>query len=280
MYVISGSTHQRLGASLAEEMDAEFCGVVNRHFPDGERYIRILMDVDGLDVVVVQNTFPDKKIVELLLILQAVKEAGAKTVTCVIPYMGYSRQEKVFQAGEARSAKAIAGVIGSMCDRIFTINVHTPVVLDFFGCEAHDINGFREVVRYLKGSKPDMVIAPDEGSKDRCTLAANMLKVPVHVMKKVRIDGRTVETSSGPVEVKGCTAVILDDIISTGGTIATAANILRNGGADRILAACTHGLFIEDAANRLRVCDDILSSDTLEGVYTRFSVAPAIANAL
>jgi ribose-phosphate pyrophosphokinase len=261
-------------------MDAEFCGVVNRHFPDGERYIRILMDVDGLDVVVVQNTFPDKKIVELLLILQAVKEAGAKTVTCVIPYMGYSRQERVFQAGEARSAKAIAGVIGSMCDRIFTINVHTPAVLDFFGCEAHDINGFREVVRYLKGFKPDMVVAPDEGAKDRCTLAANMLKVPVHVMKKVRIDGRTVETTSGPVEVKGCTAVILDDIISTGGTIATAANILRNGGADRILAACTHGLFIEDAANRLRVCDDILSSDTLEGVYTRFSVAPAIANAL
>jgi len=280
MYVISGSTHQRLGASLAEEMDAEFCGVVNRHFPDGERYIRILMDVDGLDVVVVQNTFPDKKIVELLLILQAVKEAGAKTVTCVIPYMGYSRQEKVFQAGEARSAKAIAGVIGSMCDRIFTINVHTPAVLDFFGCEANDINGFREVVRYLKGFKPDMVVAPDEGAKDRCTLAANMLKVPVHVMKKVRIDGRTVETSSGPVEVKGCTAVILDDIISTGGTIATAANILRNGGTDRILAACTHGLFIEDAANRLRVCDDIMSSDTLEGVYTRFSVAPAIANAL
>lgn len=280
MYVISGSTHQRLGASLAEEMDAEFCGVVNRHFPDGERYIRILMDVNGLDVVVVQNTFPDKKIVELLLILQAIKEAGAKTVTCVIPYMGYSRQERVFQSGEARSAKAIAGVIGSMCDRIFTINVHTPAVLDFFGCEAHDINGFREVVRYLKGFKPDMVVAPDEGAKDRCTLAANMLKVPVHVMKKVRIDGRTVETTSGPVEVKGCTAVILDDIISTGGTIATAANILRNGGADRILAACTHGLFIEDAANRLRVCDDILSSDTLEGVYTRFSVAPAIANAL
>ena len=280
MYVISGSTHQRLGASLAEEMDAEFCGVVNRHFPDGERYIRILMDVDGQDVVVVQNTFPDKKIVELLLILQAVKEAGAKTVTCVVPYMGYSRQERIFQSGEARSAKAIAGVLGTMCDRIFTINVHTPAVLDFFGCEAKDINGSREVVRYLKGFKPDMVVAPDEGAKARCTLAASMLKVPVHVMKKVRIDGRTVETSSGPVDVKGCTAVILDDIISTGGTIATAANILRDGGTDRILAACTHGLFIEDAANRLRVCDDILSSDTLEGVYTRFSVAPAIADAL
>ena len=112
-----------------------------------------------------------------------------------------------------------------------------------------------------------MVIAPDEGSKDRCTLAANLLKVPVHVMKKVRIDGRTVETSSGQINVKGSTAVILDDIISTGGTIATAANILREGGAERVFAACTHGLFIEDAANRLRVCDDILSSDGIE-VYS------------
>ena len=163
MYVISGSTHQRLGASLAEEMDAEFCGVVNRHFPDGERYIRVLMDVNGQDVVVVQNTFPDKKIVELLLILQAVKEAGAKTITCVIPYMGYSRQERIFQSGEARSAKAIASVIGGMCTRVFTINVHTPEILKFFGCEANDINGSREVVRYLKGFKPDMVVAPDEG---------------------------------------------------------------------------------------------------------------------
>ena len=218
MYIISGSTHQRLGASLAEEMDAEFCGVVNRHFPDGERYIRVLMDVNEQDVVVVQNTFPDKKIVELLLILQAVKEAGAKTVTCVIPYMGYSRQERIFQSGEARSAKAIASVIGGMCDRVFTINVHTPEILRFFECEAHDINGSREIVRYLKGFKPDMVIAPDEGSRDRCVLAADLLKVPVHVMKKVRIDGRTVETSSGQINVKGSTAVILDDIISTGGT--------------------------------------------------------------
>ena len=280
MYIISGSTHQRLGASLAEEMKAEFCGVVNRHFPDGERYVRILMDIENQDVVVVQNTFPDKKIVELLLILQAVKDAGAKTVTCVIPYMGYSRQERVFQSGEAVSAKAIAGAIGNMCDRVFTINVHTPSILNFFDCEAKDINGSREVVRYLKGFKPQMVIAPDEGSRDRCTLAAELLKVPIHVMKKVRIDGRTVETTSGEIDVKGVTAVILDDIISTGGTIATAANILRDGGAERVFAACTHGLFIEDAANRLRVCDDILSSDTLEGVYTRFSVAPTIADAL
>ena len=77
-------------------------------------------------------------------LMKAVKEAGAKSITCVIPYMGYSRQERIFQAGEAISAKAIASVIGGMCDRVFTINVHTPQILKFFGCEAKDINGSRE----------------------------------------------------------------------------------------------------------------------------------------
>jgi ribose-phosphate pyrophosphokinase len=99
-------------------------------------------------------------------------------------------------------------------------------------------------------------------------------------MSKTRLDDRTVETDSGRVSVKGQTVVILDDIISTGGTIASSALLLKDWGASQVLAACTHGLFIEDAANRLRVCDDILSSDTLEGVYTRYSVAPAIAAAL
>ena len=179
MYVISGSTHQRLGASLAEEMDAEFCGVVNRHFPDGERYIRVLMDVTNQDVVVVQNTFPDKKIVELLLILQAVKEAKAKTVTCVIPYMGYSRQERVFQSGEARSAKAIASVIGSMCDRVFTINVHTPAILDFFGCEAKDINGLISISPSSRSKRPTSRHNPKSGalthsvSLTSCSLSNN-----------------------------------------------------------------------------------------------------------
>jgi ribose-phosphate pyrophosphokinase len=124
------------------------------------------------------------------------------------------------------------------------------------------------------------VVAPDEGARERCSIAAKELKAPLHVMSKTRLDDRTVETDSGRVSVKGLTVVILDDIISTGGTIASSALLLKDWGASQVLAACTHGLFIEDAANRLRVCDDILSSDTLEGVFTRYSVAPAIAAAL
>jgi ribose-phosphate pyrophosphokinase len=280
MFVVSGSTHQRLGVALAQETGAEFCGVINKRFPDGERYVRVLRNVAGHDVTVVQNTFPDESIVELLLILEALRESGAKSITTIIPYMGYARQERTFQRGEAISARAIARPVGALSDRVFTVSVHTDEVLSFFGCPTQDIDGLQEAVRYLKGFKPGLVVAPDEGAREWCARAAKELKAPLHVMSKIRVDDRTVETDSGKVKVKGLTVVILDDIISTGGTIASAARLLKNAGAGQVLAACTHGLFIEDAANRLRVCDDILSSDTLEGVYTRYSIAPAIAAAL
>ena len=280
MFVVSGSTHQRLGVALAQETGAEFCGVINKRFPDGERYVRVLRNVAGHDVTVVQNTFPDESIVELLLILEALRESGAKSITTIIPYMGYARQERTFQRGEAISARAIARPVGALSDRVFTVSVHTDEVLSFFGCPTQDIDGLQEAVRYLKGFKPGLVVAPDEGAREWCARAAKELKAPLHVMSKIRVDDRTVETDSGKVKVKGLTVVILDDIISTGGTIASAARLLKNTGAGQVLAACTHGLFIEDAANRLRVCDDILSSDTLEGVYTRYSIAPAIAAAL
>ena len=280
MFVVSGSTHQRLGVALAQETGAEFCGVINKRFPDGERYVRVLRNVAGHDIAVVQNTFPDESIVELLLILEALSESGAKSITTIIPYMGYARQERTFQRGEAISARAIARPVGALSDRVFTVSVHTDEVLSFFGCPTQDIDGLQEAVRYLKGFKPGLVVAPDEGAREWCARAAKELKAPLHVMSKIRVDDRTVETDSGKVKVKRLTVVILDDIISTGGTIASAARLLKNAGAGQVLAACTHGLFIEDAANRLRVCDDILSSDTLEGVYTRYSIAPAIAAAL
>ena len=280
MFVVSGSTHQRLGVALAQETGAEFCGVINKRFPDGERYVRVLRSVAGHDVIVVQNTFPDESIVELLLLLEALREAGATSITTIIPYMGYARQERTFQSGEAISARAVARPVGALSDRVFTISVHTDDVLSFFGCPTQDIDGLQEAVRYMKGFKPGLVVAPDEGAREWCARAAKELKAPLHVMSKIRVDDRTVETDSGKVTVKGLTVVILDDIISTGGTIASAARLLKNAGAGQVLAACTHGLFIEDAANRLRVCDDILSSDTIEGVYTRYSIAPAIAAAL
>lgn len=280
MFVIAGSGHGKLGGALAKELGAKVCGVINRHFADGERYIRLLEKVKGSRVIIVQNTFPDENVVEMLLLLEAAREAGAKEVRAVIPYMGYSRQERTFRDGEAVSSRAIGSAIGAMCDSVYTISVHAPRVLDFFGVPSQDISGTRAAAEYLQKNGVDLIVAPDEGARARCEEAAELLGVDCYVMSKNRIDDRNVEITMGDLNPEGKNIVILDDIISTGGTIATSAKMLKDGGAASVSAVCTHGLFIEDAANRLRVCDELMCSDTIEGVHTRYSVSSVIAEAL
>ena len=280
MFVIAGEGHGKLGRSLAKELGAEVCGVINRRFADGERYVRLLEDVRGSRVIVVQNTFPDDNVVEMLLLLDAAREAGAKEIRAVIPYMGYSRQERTFRDGEAISSRAIGAAIGSMCDSVYTISIHAPKVLDFFGVPSRDISGTRAAAEYLQKNGVDLIVAPDEGARGRCEEAAELLNIDCHVMSKNRIDDRNVEITMGDLNPEGMNVVILDDIISTGGTIATSAKMLKEGGATSVSAVCTHGLFIEDAANRLRICDELMCSDTIEGVHTRYSVSSVIAEAL
>lgn len=280
MYVLSGSTSQRLAASLAGEIGGELCGVISRHFPDGERYIRILQPVKGEEVVVVQNTYPTTKIVELLLVLDAAREAGAESITCVIPYMGYARQDKVFKAGEALSSRAVARAVGSACDKVLTVDLHEPSVLNHFGVEAVDVSAVSEAVRYARGLGLDLVVAPDKGAEEMVVNAAKSLNCEYAVLQKKRLDGRTVKLHLGEVVVESRRVLILDDIISTGATIGTAARELKAQGTEMVFAVAIHGLFIEDALNRLRDCDEIACSDTLEGVQTRFSVAGTIAEAL
>ena len=280
MYVVSGSTSQRLGTALAVELGAEFCGLISKHFPDGERYVRILEPVKGEDVVVVQNTYPSVKIVELLLVLDAAREAGANSITCVIPYMGYARQDKLFNIGEPISARAIAKAVGGMSDRVITVDLHEASIVDHFGVDTVEVTAVPEAVEYAGTLGTSIVVAPDEGARRLAKDAAEVLGCGHAVLQKERIDERTVKMHLGEVGVEGHRVLILDDIISTGGTIGTAAGGLKEQGAERVFAVAIHGLFIEDALNRLRDCDKVACSDTIEGVQTRFSVAKAIAGAL
>ena len=280
MHVVSGSTSQRLGTALAGELNMEFCGVISKHFPDGERYVRILQPIKGKDVVVVQNTYPSVKVVELLLVLDAAREAGAESLTCVIPYLGYARQDKIFNPGEPISARAVAKAVGGACDKVITVDLHEPSIVDHFGIDTVEVTAVPEAVRYAAGLGPTIVVAPDEGARELARNAADVLGCEYAVLQKERIDGRTVKLHLGEMEVKGSRVLILDDIISTGGTIGTATVGLKEQGAETVFAVAIHGLFIEDALNRLRDCDELACSDTIEGIQTRFSVARVIADAL
>lgn len=227
MKVVAGSASLALGKQLAVELHASVVDVsFEKHpggFPDGERYVRLLAPVAEDHVVLVQSTQPDAKIVELFLLQDAVAEAGARRISLVIPYFGYGRQDKKFEDGEPVSARAVARRLQLHADAVCTVSVHNPQVLSYFDVPAKDVSGMPAVARYLKGRDVDVVLAPDDNASRFAREVAGVLGTDWDFLEKRRIDSYTVEVTPKAMDVKGRSVAIVDDVISTGTTIATAA---------------------------------------------------------
>lgn len=284
MKVVAGSASLALGREIARALKADSVDVAfEKHaggFPDGEKYVRLLGPIDGEPVVLVQSTYPDAKIVELFLLQDALAEAGAADVTLVIPYFGYGRQDKKFEAGEPVSARAIARRLQVHANAVVTVSVHNPRALGFFDIPAKDVSGMPAIARYLRGKDVDVVLAPDGNAERFAREVAEQLRVDWDFLEKKRIDGFTVKMNPKAMDVEGRSVAIVDDVISTGGTIATAAKMLREQGATRVVAACVHGVFAGNALQRLQGCDEVVSTDTLLSSATKVSVAPELAAVL
>src|SRR2546426_2783172 len=284
MKVVAGSASLALGKELARVTKSPLVDVLfEKHpggFPDGEQYIRLLGSVEGEHVALVQSTYPDPKIVELFLLQDALAEAGARKVSLVIPYFGYGRQDKKFESGEPVSARALARRLQVHANAVYTVNVHNPEVLGFFDVPSKDVSGMPALARYLGGKGVDLVLAPDDNAQRFARDVGDSLRVDWDFLEKRRIDSFTVEVTPKAIDAKGRTVAIVDDLISTGTTIATAAKMLRDQGAKRVVAACVHGLFAGNALARLQVCDEVVATDTLLSPATKVSVAPELATAL
>lgn len=281
MKVVGGSASVPLAKAIAKELDAAYVDVAfEKHpggFPDGERYVRLLQPVAGDHAVVVQTTHPDPTVVELLLLADAIRDAGAQRLTAVVPYFGYGRQDKRFLEGEAVSAKTIAKHLAVDCDELLTMTIHNPDILHLFPLPTREVSGMPALARYLKGADVDLLLAPD-GNAIRFVKEAGILaKLPWDHLEKERIDSYTVRITPKKLSVKGKSVAIVDDVISTGGTIATAAKELRSQGARRVIAACVHGLFVGKAEANLKECDDVIATDTVVSRHTKVSVAPEFA---
>ena len=281
MYVVGGSASQRLAGELAKVLKAKLAKVEIKRFPDDECYVRIDEDLDGEEVFLVQTTWPDKNLVELFLLQDAIREFEVSSLATVVPYFAYARQDKQFKPGEPISARAIARLIQEQTDEFITVDVHAPSVIDWFeGVSAKNAHAYPEIGNFLKKKGVQMVLSPDEGRWDNAKRIADVMGCEADFLVKERLDGETVTMMPKSLDVKGRKVAIVDDIISTGGTIVKAAEQLRKHGAAHITAACTHGVFAKDAAARLRACcDDIYSTDTIENPTTAVSVAPQIARA-
>lgn len=281
MKIVSGSSSLMLSTRISEVMGVPMVHREIKRFPDGECYVRIHENLDNQDIVLVQNTHPDGNIIEYLLLVDAIRQYRIRSLTAVIPYFGYGRQDKRFNEGEPISAKIMAEHLSENVDRIITVNLHNSEIIKWFKVESKEIKAEVEIARYFERFKPDMVISPDKGSIERARFISQILGIPFHAFQKRRIDSERVEIEAGDIDVKNKVIAIVDDVISTGGTIATAAALLKNKGASKVIVGCVHGLFVGNALQKMQMNVDILfSTDTIENEKSVVTVAHLIGDSL
>jgi ribose-phosphate pyrophosphokinase len=282
MIVIGGSASSNLAKDLAKQLNAEYVQAVNKTFPDGEIYARIEREALRGEVVIVQNSYPNDKLVELLLLQDAAWGLGAEKVTCVIPYFGYARQDERFNRGEPLSARVMVEHIQMNADKVILVDIHNPEIMDWFTkAKVKDVHDAPCVGDFFKEYGVDLVLAPDEGALKRAGWTAERLGVDWDYLVKTRLSGTHVHMTPKNIDAKDRKVLIVDDIISTGGTIVAATEELKRLGARTVMAACTHGLFVGNALDNLKKhVDKLACANTLESEVSQISVAPEVAKAI
>ncbi len=278
MYIIGGTASDKIAKDLSVGLNIPLADTISKRFPDDEFYVRINEDISGEHVVIVQTTYPDHNIIELFILQNAAKEAGAKKITVIIPYYGYARQDTKFKKGEPISAKALAKLISLNADEVITVDPHKEYILDFFSTSAKSCSAVPEIAKYLIEKDIDMLLAPDKGALDRVKKASKIIGCDFDYMEKTRIDGETIEIKPKKLDAKNKNVAIIDDIISTGGTMARSIQELKKQHANNVFVACTHGLFAGDAIKKLvsAGCDEIISTDTIQNDYSKVKIAPCL----
>ncbi len=284
---LGAGTH--LAVKISRITGYDLVPVEARRFPDGETYIRIGGDVEGRDAVLVQTMHPqpNERLIEYLFTAVTAKELGARRVIGVVPYFPYARQDSRFSEGEAVSSNIVARLVEwSGTDALVTVDLHLHRYREpgeLFSVPVTNLSAGDLLGEYLKrelGLDGTTVVGPDEESRQWAERVARVLGSRFVVLTKERRGAEDVEVSR--VELGEDRAVIVDDIISTGATVAETVRVLRESGVREVYVACTHSLLVSAAEYRLLSVGvaDLVTTDTVPNPYARVSVAPLIAEAL
>ena len=285
--VVSGNASTDLAKRIARKLKSPYIKTEKKVFPDGESKITINQIPKKSIVVVVQSTYPpvDSNLLELLSIVSKVQKFSSK-VYAVIPYMGYARQDREFLGGEI----VTIGVVGKLLKaagvkKVLTVDIHSKIALKELKISSENVSAMDVLVKHFKKlkMKQPLVVSPDMGGQERAKKFANLLKTDFIALKKHR-DRKTgkVNILSDRVNVKNRDLVLVDDMISTGGSIVKATQFLKKQKCRRVFVACTHALLVNDAAKKIKKAgvSQIVSTNTIPGESAKVDVSRVIADAL
>jgi ribose-phosphate pyrophosphokinase len=271
--VFSGNAHPALAKEICGHLGVSLGQAYIGRFPDGEVRLQILENVRGADVFLIQPTCRpvNDTLMELLILLDAFRRASAHRITAVVPYYGYARQDRKDRPRVPISSKLVADLVTTAgAHRVLALDLHAGQIQGYFNIPVDHLYATPVTVDYFRKLKLRnlVVISPDPGGVERARSFAKKLRVPLAIIDKRREDADVVEMFNVIGDVVGKTALIVDDMIDTGGTLVKAAEALIQKGAEKVYACCTHGVFAGDAIARIR-------DSKLEQVVTTNSIPPA-----
>jgi len=298
LMLLSGTGNPKLSERIAREIDLPLAPMDITRFADGEFDVKIHESVRGHDVFLIQPTCQpvSDNLIQLFIILDALRRASATRITAVIPYYGYQRKEKKSAPRDPISAKLMANIIElAGASRVIAVDLHAEAIQGFFDIPVDALTATKILARRVQerhGNKV-VVVSPDTGGALRARRLGRLLDAPIAIIDKRRPRDDAVEVVHVVGDVAGLHAVIVDDLISTGGTLVSASEALRSKGATGVDVVCTHGLFTDGALTRLHQApiDEICITDTIplhdeEDLFNNhprlrvLSVAPLIAEAI
>mgnify|MGYP001772526836 CR=1 FL=1 len=257
MIIVGGTATNGIDEKVAELLNLKLVKVEHKVFPDGESYIRIPEQINEKEVTVIQSLYPpqDKHIIDLLLILETLSDMKVEKINVVVPYLAYARQNRRFKEGEAVSIKTILGLLRkSGASSLAVVEPHHYEELEYFNGETKIIDPIPEIGKAVSQRvKNPFVLAPDKGALNRAERLAKLLEAEYSFIEKERdLNTGEVRVKNLPeLKVRDKDVVIVDDIISTGGTMLQAISIAKSQGAKNIYVAAVHGLFVGNVQERL-----------------------------
>ena len=271
LMLFSGNANPELASKVAAELSLKLGNADVKKFSDGEINVEILENVRGKDVFIVQSTCAptNDNLMELLVLVDAVRRASAVRITAVVPYFGYARQDRrVRSARVPITAKVVADMMVRVgVDRVLTVDLHAEQIQGFFDCPVDNVYGSPILLKDIEKQRyPDlMVVSPDVGGVVRARAIAKQLETELAIIDKRRPQANVAEVMNIIGDVSGKTCLLVDDIVDTAGTLCTAASALKDHGAEKVIAYCTHPVLSGPAIDRISASnlDELVVTDTV-----------------